>query len=363
MLVSNDLATDQRVRKMCATLIQKGYSIELIGRMLPHSLPLKRSYKTRRLKLMFNQGALFYAELNLRLFFFLLFSNFDRIHANDLDTLLPAFLISKIKRKPLVYDSHELFTEVPEIQGRWVKKVWVSIENFVFPRLRNIITVNDSIADFYRKKYHKTIEVVRNIPEQKAVKKTNSRGELNLPIKRFICIVQGAGINVDRGIEETVESLKNIENCLLLIVGSGDALPKLKALVKTLNLSSKVSFIGRLPYEEMMQYTMNSDLGITVDKPTSLNYEYSLPNKLFDYIRAQIPVLASPLVEVKRVVETYGVGQIVSEVTPDALQKGIQKFMDDSESSKRYALNLKKASEELSWEKEEEKLHHIYPNL
>ena len=108
--VTNDLATDQRVHKVCETLQEFGFEILLIGRKLPNSLPVNRNYKTTRMNLIFNKGFLFYTEYNLRLFLKLLFTKKDILLANDLDTLLPNFLISRIQNTKLVYDSHELFT-------------------------------------------------------------------------------------------------------------------------------------------------------------------------------------------------------------------------------------------------------------
>lgn len=361
VLVSNDLSTDQRVRKMCNSLLKLGFEIELVGRYLPDSKPILRPYKTKRLKFWFNKGGLFYASLNIRLFFYLLFKKFDCIHANDLDTLLPAWLISKLKNKHLVYDTHEIFTEVPEIQNRWVKKVWVSLENRLFPKLQNVITVNHSVADFYKNKFNRNdIKVIRNIPEKLTTLNKLSRKSLGLPEDKFILIIQGTGINVDRGTEEVLEALKYLDRILLLIVGSGGAISRLNKIAKKNNLQEKVKFIPRLSYEKMMQYTMNADLGITVDKPTSLNYKFSLPNKIFDYIRAGIPVLASNLVEVTHIVNKYKIGAIIHQVTPKIIAVAIEKFRDGSIDKAEMQANLKKASEELYWEQDAKVLETIY---
>ena len=173
--VTNDLVTDQRVRKVCQSLAAEGFDIVLIGRKLKDSLPVERPYRTIRMRLLFNKSFWFYAEYNIRLFFLLFFLKKDFLLANDLDTLLPNFLIAKLFGKKLVYDSHELFTEVPELTNRpSVRNVWLHIEKSIFPKLKNVITVNQVIADIYEKKYEVPVLVIRNIaPKLQDVKYNN----------------------------------------------------------------------------------------------------------------------------------------------------------------------------------------------
>src|SRR4051812_41982571 len=131
--VTSDLVTDQRVHRAASTLHAKGIDVTLIGRRKKDSADISREYKTVRFNLWWEKGALFYAAYNIRLFFYLLFHRADFLIANDLDTLLPNFLISKLKGKQLFYDSHEYFTEVPELTNRpAIKKIWKSIERFIF---------------------------------------------------------------------------------------------------------------------------------------------------------------------------------------------------------------------------------------
>jgi hypothetical protein len=153
--VSNDLQTDQRVVRTCSALLEKGYDILLIGRRTEENPELNRPYETRRFRMLFKKGFLFYAEFNTRLFGTLLFERKNLLYANDLDTLLPNFLVAKISQTPLVYDSHEYFTEVPELQNRpFIKTFWKKLEATLFPRLKNVITVNEKLAEIYSEKYN-----------------------------------------------------------------------------------------------------------------------------------------------------------------------------------------------------------------
>jgi len=185
--VTNDLATDNRAHRSCSVLQELGYEVLLVGRRLPGSLPLERPYRTRRMRLLFNKGPLFYAEYNTRLFFLLLCSRVTLLFSNDLDTLLPNFLVARLRGKKLVYDTHEFYTEVPELVRRpRVRAVWLAIERWIFPRLRTVITVNGSIAEAYRARYGNTVDVVRNIPMARDLGPLPSREALGLPPNKRI---------------------------------------------------------------------------------------------------------------------------------------------------------------------------------
>ncbi len=361
--VTNDLTTDQRVRKTCMALMKCGYDVIETGRLLPDSMEFNPPYTIRRTKLGFNSGALFYAEYNIRLFFYLLFAKVDLIFSNDLDTLPAAFLASRIKRKKLIYDTHEYFTEMPELVGRKrVQAIWKAFERTIFPKLNNIITVNDSIARLYAGEYHKEIHVVRNIPPAFHPEKIKSRTELGLPEDNMILILQGTGINIDRGAEEFVLAMKYMENIMLLIVGSGDVLTKLKDMVRSEKLEEKVMFRPKMPFEELRQYTMNANLGLALDKDTNLNYRFSLPNKLFDYIHSRIPVLASDLPEIKEIIEKYDIGFFIPNHTPQAIAETVNRVFENKSRYQTVKLNTGKAGKELSWENEEIKLLNVINN-
>jgi len=334
-----------------------------IGRKLPDSKEFNPDYPTKRFKLFFTKGFLFYANYNLRLFWHLLWNRYDIYLSNDLDTLLPNYLISRLKNKPLVYDSHEYFLGVPEIQHRpVVKKVWSIIESSIFPRLRNVVTVNESIARLYQQDYAITPRVVRNIGDGKMPGKTKSRKELQLPADKFIMINQGAGINVDRGMEEAVASLKHLPpEVILLIVGNGDAVPGLKRMVENEGLTERAIFRAKQPYLELLQYTLNANCGLSLDKPTSLNYKYSLPNKLFDYFKCGLPVVVSEVVEVKNLVQKYNVGEVIASHNPQDIAEAVLKVK--AEGKDAFAKNLKQVTAENNWGQEQKVWREIFSSL
>ena len=356
--VSNDLATDNRVNRTCNVLKESGYTVVLVGRKRKNSLPLKsQEHRCVRLNLLFNKGPFFYSELNIRLLIFLLFSKIDLIFANDLDTLPASFIAHKLKkRSKIVYDSHELFTEAPELEGRFVKKIWERIEKLIFPKLDHIITVNDSIAEIFKSKYRKSIIVIRNVSEKFDWSELKSKKDLGIPEDKELIIVQGSGLNIDRGIEEAILAMQLIDNAILLIVGDGDVIPNAKELVKTHQLETKVLFFGKRPYKELMQFTRYASIGLALDKPKSLNYRFALPNKLFDYIQANTAVICSNLIEIQKIVEKYKIGILIETISPEAIAETINGLLENKEKLSAYQENCKKAAEVENWENEKVKL-------
>jgi glycosyltransferase involved in cell wall biosynthesis len=343
-----------------------GFDVLLVGRLRKISVSLDfRNYKTKRIKLIFDKGPLFYAELNIRLFLFLVLKKVDILYSNDLDTLPANFFVSKLKSKSkLIYDTHELFTEVPELENRkFVKNTWIKIEKYIFPKLQHIITVNESIAKIYKTIYGKSILVIRNVPEKYENRIPLSKSKLGLPEGKFILIMQGSGLNVDRGIEEAVLSMQFIDNAVLILVGSGDVIPKVKELVAKNQLSEKVMFFDKRPYLEMMQLTSNANIGLTLDKPLSDNYKFSLPNKLFDYIQAGIPILSSQLIELKKIIDKYDIGCFVETVSPEEIAKNVNFLIENPDKLNEYKLNCIKAAETENWEHEKMKLIRFVKDL
>jgi glycosyltransferase involved in cell wall biosynthesis len=363
--VINDLVTDQRVNRTCLTLTEYGYEVILAGRKLKNSLPVQqRPYANHRMKLLFTKGVPFYLEFQIRLFFYLLFHKADLLFSNDLDTLLPNFIVSKLKHVPLIYDSHEYFTGVPELMETPVKKnIWKKLEKLLIPRLKFMFTVNDSIAKLYKDEFGIDVKVMRNLPVRKQLPVKVSKKSLGLPADKNIILLQGAGININRGAEEAIKAMTYLDDCLLLIIGGGDAIESLKKLSQELKLTEKVKFVPKIPFDELMQYTIHADIGLSLDKNTNINYQYSLPNKLFDYIHAEVPVLASPLVEIKKIIDKYNVGMCIESHNPEEIASKIKFMLADRSRRENWKINASKAKEILCWENEKKNLTEVLKKL
>lgn len=357
-LVINDLQTDQRMQRICSSLSDAGYQVTLVGRILPSSVSLpERNFEQIRLKCYINKGFLFYAEYNIRLFIYLLFNSFSIINAIDLDTIVPAFFVSKLKGVKMVYDAHEWFPECPEIVVRpKIKRFWQIIEKIFVPRADKVYTVSASIAGEFKERYHQQTDLVCNMPLKSAYV-----GLQKNPETQQYILYQGA-LNKGRGLEAMLLAMQYIETPLW-IAGDGDITLELKDLAKEIGVTHKVKFLGKLHPEELKIYTVNAWLGINLFENLGYNYYYSLANKFFDYVQAGIPQLTMDFPEYKRMNSQFEVAVLTGDLNPDKIANYINDLQNDINIYLKLQLNCKKAAEIWNWENESQHLKEIYASL
>lgn len=356
LTVTNDLVYDQRMQRICSSLQQHRFSVELLGRNLTDSKPIpKQTFKQTRLSCFFNKGFLFYAEFNIRLLLYLLLNKFDIVCGCDLDTLPAAVLASKLKRKKVVYDAHEYFPESPELIGKPFKQsIWNFIEKIIVPRTDALYTVTNSIAQIFNRKYKADCKLVRNLPV-----KNNSKPQT--PNSKFL-LYQGA-VNIGRGLNEMLLAMLKIENIEFRIAGDGDEMEHVKNSVKELHLEQKVKLLGKKTPAELNKITQQAYIGINLLENRGLSYYYSLGNKTFDYIQAGIPQVLIGFPEYIELNNKYNIGVVVEELTIDNICAAIRKLLSDKELYLQLQQNCLKARKELCWENEEKKLIKIYERL
>ena len=363
--VISDLATDMRVRKHASLLTEMGFDVTLIGRKSAGTVDMNiLPGKAVRLHVPFRRGPLMYLSYNVMLMFQLLFRKADIYVSNDLDTLLPCFAASRLFSKPLVYDAHEYFTGqygLPE--KRFKHRVWKRLEKWLLPEIRHMMTVSESIASLYHKEYGVNPLVIRNVaPASDHIIPVNRRDMVNRA-DDLLVVFQGAGINPGRGAGELIDAMTLTDGVMLLIIGSGDIIGDIRRRVSDRGLEDKVKLVPRMPWEQMMSYTMCCDAGLSLDTDTCLNQRFSLPNKLFDYIAAGIPVVVSPLPEVSAVVNNFKCGIVLGEMTPEAISRALTALRDNRlllESLKKGAAVARK---ELTWATEKKKEQELFQSV
>lgn len=356
--VTNDLNYDQRMIRICTSLQQHGYEVLLIGRKKRTSPPLsEHPFRQKRLNCWFQNGALFYAEYNLRLFLFLLWVPADILCAIDLDTILPNLMVSKLRRKKRVYDAHEYFTEVPEVVRRPnIQRIWASIADWAIPQFQYCYTVGEALAGIMSKKYGPAFEVIRNVPVVTP--------RLNEPTSPppFILLYQGV-LNEGRGLEVLIQAMLELEDVELWLAGEGDLSLSLRGLTKELDLQKMVKFLGYLDPEELRSITPQAHLGLNLLENKGLSYYYSLANKTFDYLQAGLPSIQMAFPEYSALQEKYEVFELLENLSVTSVVEAVNKLRHSSDQYLKLKKNCHPASLELNWEKEQEKLLQFYDQI
>lgn len=352
LLATSDINYDQRIQKIAGSLHAMGADVHVLGRALTSSIPLlEKPFTQERLTCIFNQGVLFYLEITIRFFFHLISNSYDIVCANDPDTLLAAIKAKIFKRFDLIYDSHEYFTEVPELQNKgFKKKIWQAIEGNGVKQAKRLYTVNTSLAKILGEKYHREMAVVRNVPLLTPLPEINKAAPY--------IIYQGA-LNKGRGLEALIEAMTELP-LKLKIAGKGDLSANLQQLVKKLKLEDRVEFVGNLLPLDLKILTQGAWLGINILESYSLNYYYSLANKFFDYMHAEVPSLNMDFPEYKNILAIHKVGLTIKELNPKEIALAINSLLTDKETYELMRANCKTAKTQFNWQKESQLLKEIY---
>lgn len=352
--VTNDLNYDQRMIRICGSLAKAGYEVQLIGREKRHSKPLiEQAFTQKRFPCFFQRGKFFYLEYNCRLFLYLLFASTDAFCAIDLDTILPVFLVGKLRRKKIIYDAHEYFTETPEVARRpLIKRVWETLAEFCVPRIRHAYTVGGELQKILSERYRTSFALIRNVPFAKA---WPTAAKAAPPV----ILYQGV-LNEGRGISEALEAMQDLPEAQLWLLGEGDLSQSLREKCQDLGLETRVQFKGYIPPAQLRAYTEQATIGLNLLENRSLNYYYSLANKAFDYIQSGLPALHMDFPEYQRLNQPRPVGLLLEELSPSAIATALRKLLNEEAAYAELRANCKLAAQSLVWEEEEKVLLEFY---
>jgi len=349
--VTNDLTYDQRMIRICSSLAKAGYSVLLVGRKKTDAVPLQtQPFQQKRLLCFFQKGKLFYLEYNLRLFFFLLFAKADILYAVDLDTILPNFLVSRLRQKVCVFDAHEYYTETPEVVRRpLVQNVWSWVADFTLPKLRYGITVGPALAAIFQEKYGLPFITIRNVPIRQTTTlptKTNAHN---------ILLYQGA-LNEGRGLEQLIAAMQHLPEAELWLAGEGDLSQELRALAQQLQVEKKVKFLGYVLPDDLKKITPQATLGFNLLENKGLSYYYSLANKAFDYVQAGVPSFHSDFPEYQKLNTEWKVFVLLPNLEPATIAEEVKALLANEIRYQQLVQNCQQAAQHWHWQREEERL-------
>jgi glycosyltransferase involved in cell wall biosynthesis len=288
----------------------------------------------------------------------------DVVHAHAAAMLAPGIVGARLSGAALVYDSHELASSVPYRERAWAWFV-AAIERLVVPRCAAVITVSDSIAARLQARYRlaRTPTVVRNVSALTPGGRGALRARLGIARETPLVLHQGAPAPA-RGCEVLIDAVAQLPGVHLAFLG--DPEPgygaALQMLVVQRGLSDRVALLASVALEDLLAHTAEADVGVTLLQDTCENHRLALPNKLFEYIAAGVPVIAAALPETRRLVERYGVGWCVPPADAAALAAALRVALHGPPDP-LLRERLARAAAELCWTVEQERLLALYARL
>jgi glycosyltransferase involved in cell wall biosynthesis len=350
---------DTRCNNLFNTLESEGFDVEFIGFdwLTENFTPVKGKktvYKLSKKPFSFFFYFKFYSLLKLHL----LSKKFDIIFAEDLYCLPVCVVIGKIKKAKIIYDCRELFGFLAGLKNKkLVQKFWSSIEKLFIKKANLILTTGEMDSEFIRSQYHITNDlVIRNLPlYRKADSPFDYYSVLNIDKSKKILLYQGVVLH-GRGLKMIFGLLQTTNDFVLVIAGGGEMLSFYRDLAEKLQITDKVFFIGKIPQEKLINYTAGAFVGLSLIENISLSYYYALPNKLFEYIMAEVPVIATDLPQMKKIIDDFNVGLTIKENDIEQLKQFLNELINDDSYYNQLKLNCRIASQTLNWEKEIKRL-------
>jgi glycosyltransferase involved in cell wall biosynthesis len=377
-IVPNDFQNASRDKREVETVAEMGWETIILAKHTKGLLVTEKinCYLINRvqLKLFGKRNAFYfkairYIEFVIKVVYRGLKISPDIISGHDLPAVFAGYIIKKISRKKIVllYDAHELTSEIASnvSLGKTGKNIKVLMEKLLIKRCDEVMVVNESISKYNHEKFglKKKPVVVRNIPHayNYSAKKNFFREEFGIPNDKVILLYQGL-ITKGRGLVNFIKALPKIDKkAVFVIMGYGN-----KGFLKEIideSLESKIFFREAVPYEKLIEYTSSADIGIFTCENYCLSYYYCLPNKLFEYIQARIPIVCSDFPEMRKIIEDYSIGVLTDPGDIDKIANDVNLLLNNDKKIKEMQKNLKKASKELTWENEKEVLKKLYTKM
>ncbi|MBI5038122.1 MAG: glycosyltransferase family 4 protein [Candidatus Kerfeldbacteria bacterium] len=359
IFVTNDVTHDSRVLRTASYFASKGHTVEIIGltskrealtdesidrnthihRVPRYDQPTTESKNIFKIAKYYLPLLYTGTENTRRMLQYARTLQPKIVYANDLDTLLLAYRFARASRVPLILDAHEILTEtisqskLPSYISWAFKKYYTYIEKRYLPKTQLLVTVCNSIADYYHNKYPGlAIQVIKNVPSKSLVpKKTeNLHALFKIPNNTKIVLYQGKFLP-GRGILQLIDAIRLLpQQYVLCLIGEGSMENEMKKRIDLLQITSRVFFTGQLPIEKLLSYTAGASLGTVLIEDINLSKRFALPNKLFEYMAAGIPILGSSLPEIKRVILDNACGQVIDKLDPQTIGNAIENILNST---------------------------------
>ena len=364
--LTGDIRYNSRALKQLEILSEHGYAVAALGigrasgeaqlfeRVVCHTLPRPAG-----------SGPLFFRRVHQLFVDQLSKYSAGVYHASDLYTLPAQRRAAARHGGRLIYDARERYPYVASTARRpWVSWFWEAVERRHIRHADAVFTVSKSIASHLVASYGIDYPaVLYNVPAMRRVERSNRlRQRLGLPDEVALVLHQGK-MQKDRGCRLLLQSMRHVNGAVLVFLGDGPIRSRLEKEVVSLGLEGHVFFLDPVPPAELLETTASANIGVTLLEDTCLNHRYALPNKLFEYLMAGLPVLGSALPEIENVVTGYDVGRVVPPAGEHEIASALQAMIDDPQARADWSRNTSRVFETFSWEKASELFVRIYREL
>ncbi|MBN2857906.1 MAG: glycosyltransferase [Candidatus Delongbacteria bacterium] len=360
--VYDTLHHEYRGFKTAHSFLKNGYEVKVIGiRYDNDELKGWEGIENERIRLFKTLPLILNMMIFwIKLFFVLIREKCTVLYSHDIFPLLPVFLVSRLKRKPYIYDAHEFWHGNSQVEDRPAAKIfWTSYEKIFIKGAKRIITVSEPIARELERIYGlEEVRVFTNLPLKKDIpaNKDILHDTAGIDKAKRIVLYQGHFL-VNNGLDGIIRSFVKVdESAVLVLIGDGSEKYRLRDLAAKLRIGHRVYFAGPFPHSELINYTVCAYIGLCLIKNFGKSYYYSAPNKMFELIQAQVPQIASDFPEMSRYVKGYNVGEVTDPENEDVIAEKINGLLNDDIKYNSYKSNCIKAGSELVWESIEKEL-------
>lgn len=364
----DDLHINYRAYKVAHTFVKKGHEVVFYG-LTERKKGTLRGWSNIDVRIMKISSLL---PFKIKIFFFwfklfcnLLVSKADILYCHDIYPLLPMFLVSRIKKIPYIYDSHEFWHGNHHIEERKMMKLfWTGYEKIFIKRAGRVITVSASIAAELERIYGlDKVEVITNVPAQRIFAELPDHKIIydifKIDASKKIVLYQG-GLLFNNGLDTVIKSFQRVDDeAVLVLIGNGVEKNRLKQLVKDLKLEERIFFKSAVPQSELYRYTSSAYLGLCLIKNSGKSFYYSTPNKMFEYIQSGIPQISSSFPEIHNIVQKHKVGITIDPDNELEISAAINLLLHDVELYGEMKRSCASIKDYYSWEKLEDKLEEI----
>lgn len=302
------------------------------------------------------------AWTHLNLLFSMVRYRADVVHAHDVNTLPTAWLAAKLSGAKIIYDAHEISTSREGYNS--FRKLVGLVEKRLMPRVNGSITTTDARAKYFARAYGvERPTVLQNRPRlTMSPASERIRQELGLSQPWPIILYQG-GLQQGRGLEKLVRTAAHVPQAYFVFIGGGRLTHNLIELTRQLGLQDRVHFIPTVALAELPAYTASADIGVQPIENTCLNHFTTDSNKLFEYLIAGLPVVATDFPEIRRIVRGNDVGCLVPANNPEALAEALNRLVAEPMLREHYAGNARITAQRLNWEEQENQLTGLYQRV